>query len=107
MSSRAQKEALRRRILKGEVLIPEDRFERIGHRDFIQCTLCHASGMGMVLPLTGWGLSPWQIDHVLDHPVLCLCGLSYLTHGHFAQHLKVERWPHRAAHHGLVVPNPD
>lgn len=107
MSSRAQKEALRRRILKGEVLIPDDRFERIGHRDFVQCTKCHATGLGMALPLTGWGLSAWQIDHVQDHPVPCRCGLSFLTETHLGQHVKADRWPYRAAQHGPVGPNPD
>ena len=99
MSSRAQKEALRAQIARGEVDIPMDRFERVTVQR-VRCRLCHAIGLGMAVPGASWNLSPWQIPHVQDHPVACRCGLSFLSPGHLNQHVKADRWPWRALEHG-------
>ena len=100
MSSRAQKEALRRRIRTGEVRIPDDRFESRPN-GYCYCVVCHASGLGLAHPLTASGLSIWQIDHVLEHRSPCRCGLIYLTDDHLRRHIRASV-PGRADLHGPI-----
>jgi hypothetical protein len=106
VSSRAQKEVRRGLLIRGEATIPEGRFEHSSEhaRSYsVRCTLCHAKGLGLSNPRTGYDLSPWQIDHCFDHLAPCRCGLVFLNPDHLRRHVRVKPYPWRSLEHGAVT----